>query len=165
MADVHWGELDYLVVDMPPGTGDVQITFSQQFKVSGALLVATPQHVALADVVRAKSMFDKVMIPIVGIVENMSYFICDGCGKEHDIFSRGGAKKAAEKFQDPLSRRNSDHHRRCAKAATNGVPILVQDPKSPVSKSFLEIAAKLAGQLSIASERAQKVQGLKIVSS
>ena len=71
MADVHWGDLDYLVVDMPPGTGDVQITFSQQLKVSGALLVATPQEVALADVVRAKSMFDKVMIPIVGIVENM----------------------------------------------------------------------------------------------
>jgi ATP-binding protein involved in chromosome partitioning len=78
MADVHWGELDYLVVDMPPGTGDVQITFSQQLKVSGAVLVATPQDVALADVIRAKSMFDKVMIPIVGIIENMSYFVCDG---------------------------------------------------------------------------------------
>ena len=101
MADVHWGDLDYLVVDMPPGTGDVQITFSQQLKVSGALLVATPQKVALADVVRAKSMFDKVMIPIVGIIENMSYFICDGCGKEHDIFSRGVAKQAADKFQIP----------------------------------------------------------------
>ncbi|MGH7845921.1 MAG: Mrp/NBP35 family ATP-binding protein, partial [Candidatus Binatia bacterium] len=73
MADVHWGDLDYLVVDMPPGTGDVQITFSQQLKVSGAVLVATPQEVALADVIRAKSMFDKVMIPIVGLIENMSY--------------------------------------------------------------------------------------------
>lgn len=164
MADVHWGDLDYLVVDMPPGTGDVQITFSQQLKVSGALLVATPQNVALADVVRAKSMFDKVMIPILGIVENMSYFICDGCGKEHDIFSRGGAKKAADRFQipylgeipiTPALREGGD----------NGVPILVQEPNSPVSKSFLDIAARLAGQLSIASERAQKVQGLKIVSS
>jgi len=164
MADVHWGDLDYLVVDMPPGTGDVQITFSQQLKVSGALLVATPQNVALADVVRAKSMFDKVMIPILGIVENMSYFICDGCGKEHDIFSRGGAKNAADRFQipylgeipiTPALREGGD----------SGVPILVQDPKSPVSKSFLDIAAKLAGQLSIASERAQRVQGLKIVSS
>ena len=155
MADVHWGDLDYLVVDMPPGTGDVQITFSQQLKVSGALLVATPQEVALADVVRAKSMFDKVMIPIVGIVENMSYFICDGCGKEHDIFSRGGAQRAAQRYQipylgeipiTPALREGGD----------NGVPILIQDPKSPVSKSFLEIAAKLAGQLSIASERAKK---------
>jgi ATP-binding protein involved in chromosome partitioning len=155
MADVHWGELDYLVVDMPPGTGDVQITFSQQLKVSGALLVATPQLVALADVVRAKSMFDKVMIPIVGIVENMSYFICDGCGKEHDIFSRGGVQRAAQRYQipylgeipiTPALREGGD----------NGVPILIQDPKSPVSKIFLEIAAKLAGQLSIASERARK---------
>ncbi len=164
MADVHWGELDYLVVDMPPGTGDVQITFSQQLKVSGALLVATPQQVALADVVRAKSMFDKVMIPIVGIIENMSYFICDGCGKEHDIFSRGGAQRAAERFKipylgeipiTPALREGGD----------DGVPILIQDPNSEVSKCFLEIAAKLAGQLSIASERANRTQGLKIVSS
>lgn len=164
MADVHWGELDYLVVDMPPGTGDVQITFSQQLKVSGALLVATPQDVALADVIRAKSMFDKVMIPIVGIVENMSYFICDGCGKKHEIFSRGGARRAAERFQipylgeipiTPALREGGD----------KGVPILVQEPKSEVSKSFLEIAAKLAGQLSIASERAQAARGLKIVST
>ncbi|HYA30942.1 MAG TPA: Mrp/NBP35 family ATP-binding protein [Acidobacteriota bacterium] len=164
MADVHWGELDYLVVDMPPGTGDVQITFSQQLKVSGSLLVATPQDVALADVIRAKSMFDKVMIPIVGIVENMSYFICDGCGKEHDIFSRGGVQRVAQRFQipylgeipiTPALRQGGDE----------GVPILIQDPNSPVSKIFLDIAAKLAGQLSIASERAQKAQGLKIVSS
>ena len=164
MADVHWGELDYLVVDMPPGTGDVQITFSQQLKVSGALLVATPQKVALADVVRAKSMFDKVMIPIVGLVENMSYFICDGCNKEHDIFARGGAKQAAERFQIPFLG-EIPITPALRKGGDEGVPILIQDPNSPVSKSFLEIAAKLAGQLSIASERAQKAQGLKIVSS
>jgi ATP-binding protein involved in chromosome partitioning len=164
MADVHWGELDYLVVDMPPGTGDVQITFSQQLKVSGALLVATPQDVALADVVRAKSMFDKVMIPIVGIIENMSYFICDGCGKKHEIFSRGGAQRAAERFQipylgeipiTPALREGGDQ----------GVPILIQDPKSAVSKIFFEIAARLAGQLSIASERAQAGRGPTIITS
>jgi ATP-binding protein involved in chromosome partitioning len=164
MADVHWGALDYLVVDMPPGTGDVQITFSQQLKVSGALLVATPQEVALADVVRAKSMFDKVMIPILGIIENMSYFICDGCGKEHDIFSRGGAKKAADRFNLPYLG-EIPITSTLREGGDRGVPALVQDPQSPVSKSFLAIAAKLAGQLSIASERAQKIQGLKIVSS
>ena len=164
MADVHWGDLDYLVVDMPPGTGDVQITFSQQLKVSGALLVATPQEVALADVIRAKAMFDKVMIPIVGLVVNMSYFVCDGCGKKHEIFSRGGAQRAAERFKipylgeipiTPALREGGD----------KGVPILIQDPNSEVSRCFLQIAAKLAGQLSIASERAQRVQGLKIMSS
>src|SRR5262245_46404428 len=164
MADVHWGELDYLVVDMPPGTGDVQITFSQQLKVSGALLVATPQNVALADVIRAKSMFDKVMIPIVGMVENMSYFVCDGCGKQHDIFSRGGARRAAEQFQipylgeipiTPALREGGDE----------GVPILIRQPESPVSRSFLEIAAKLAGQLSIAAERGRKSAGPAIITT
>jgi len=164
MADVHWGDLDYLVVDMPPGTGDVQITFSQQLKVSGALLVATPQDVALADVIRAKSMFDKVMIPIIGIVENMSYFICDGCGKKHEIFSRGGAERAAEHFKIPFLgeipitsslREWSD----------KGIPIVVKEPKSEISKIFLEIASKLAGQLSVASEVAKRAQALKIISS
>lgn len=164
MADVHWGDLDYLVVDMPPGTGDVQITFSQQLKVSGALLVATPQDVALADVIRAKSMFDKVMIPIVGMVENMSYFICDGCHKRHEIFSRGGAERAAERFKIPFLgeipiipsiREGGDQ----------GVPILVKEPNSEVSKIFLEIAAKLAGQLSVVSEVARRAQSLKIVTT
>jgi ATP-binding protein involved in chromosome partitioning len=109
-------------------------------------------------------MFDKVNIPIVGIVENMSFFICDGCGKSHEIFSRGGAARAAERFNipylgeipiTPALREGGD----------KGVPILIQEPNSLVSKSFLDIAAKLAGQLSIASERAQRAQGLKIVSS
>jgi ATP-binding protein involved in chromosome partitioning len=109
-------------------------------------------------------MFDKVMIPIVGIVENMSYFICDGCNKKHEIFSRGGALRAAERFNipylgeipiTPALREGGD----------KGSPILIQDPNSEVSKIFLEIAAKLAGQLSIASERAKQTQGLKIVSS
>ena len=164
MADVHWGDLDYLVVDMPPGTGDVQITFSQQLKVSGALLVATPQDVALADVVRAKSMFDKVMIPILGIVENMSYFICDGCGKRHEIFSRGGAQRAAERFSIPFLG-EIPITPSLREGGDKGFPSLVQDPNSEVSRSFLNIAAKLAGQLSIASEQAKRVQGLKIVSS
>jgi ATP-binding protein involved in chromosome partitioning len=164
MADVHWGELDYLVVDMPPGTGDVQITFSQQLKVSGALLVATPQAVALADVVRAKSMFDKVMIPIVGIVENMSYFVCDGCGKEHEIFSRGGAQRAAERFQIPYLG-EIPITPALRKGGDEGVPILIQDPNSPVSKRFLEIAGKLAGQLSIASERARGGRGPTIITT
>jgi ATP-binding protein involved in chromosome partitioning len=164
LADAHWGDLDYLIVDMPPGTGDVQITFSQQLKVSGGLLVATPQEVALADVVRAKSMFDKVMIPIVGIVENMSYFICDGCQKRHEIFSRGGAERAAARFQipflgeiplTPTLREGGD----------KGVPILVQEPDSEVSSRFLEVAAKLAGQLSILSESSSRAKGLKIVST
>lgn len=164
MADVHWGELDYLVVDLPPGTGDVQITFSQQLKVSGAVLVATPQDVALADVIRAKSMFDKVMIPIVGVIENMSYFLCDGCGKRHEIFSRGGARKAAERFKIPFLG-EVPLVPTVRELGDRGVPIVASDPGSAVSKIFLEIAAKLAGQLSIASERARRAQSLRIVTT
>jgi len=149
---------------MPPGTGDVQITFSQQLKVSAALLVATPQEVALADVVRAKSMFDKVMIPIVGIVENMSYFICDGCGKEHDIFSRGGAERAAGRFNIPFLG-EIPITPSLREGGDNGVPILVQEPDSEVSKIFMDIAAKLAGRLSVVSEAARKAQALKIIST
>jgi ATP-binding protein involved in chromosome partitioning len=164
MADVHWGDLDYLVVDMPPGTGDVQITFSQQLKVSGAVLVATPQAVALADVIRAKSMFDKVMIPIVGIIENMSYFICDGCNKRHEIFSRGGARKAAEQFKLPFLG-EVPLVSAVRQWGDEGAPVLVRDPQSEVSRIFMEIAGKLAGQLSVASERARRTQGLRIISS
>lgn len=164
MADVHWGDLDYLIVDMPPGTGDVQITFSQQLKVSGAVLVATPQDVALADVIRAKSMFDKVMIPILGIIENMSYFICDGCQKSHEIFSRGGAERAAERFQIPFLG-EIPLMTSLREWGDKGVPILVQEPDSEVSRAFLEIASRLAGQLSIASENAKRAQSLRIVTS
>jgi len=156
--------LDYLIVDMPPGTGDIQITFSQQLKVSGAVLVATPQEVALADVIRAKSMFDKVMIPIVGLIENMSYFICDGCGKSHEIFSRGGAGRAAERFKIPFLG-EIPIVSSIREWGDKGVPILIREPESEVSKIFLEIAAKLAGQLSVASETARSGQSLRIVSS
>lgn len=96
---VAWGNIDYLVVDMPPGTGDIQLTIAQKVSVAGAVVVSTPQDVALADVVRAKSMFDKVNIPIIGVVENMSYFICDGCDKRHEIFTHGGARKSAENMK------------------------------------------------------------------
>ncbi|MFQ5541306.1 MAG: Mrp/NBP35 family ATP-binding protein [Candidatus Binatia bacterium] len=164
MGDVHWGDLDYLIVDMPPGTGDVQITFSQQLKVSGAVLVATPQDVALADVIRAKSMFDKVMIPIVGVIENMSYFICDGCSKRHEIFSRGGAERAAERFKIPFLG-EVPIISSIREWGDKGVPILVKEPESEVSRVFLDIAGKLAGQLSVASETARRGQSLKIVSS
>ncbi len=164
MGDAHWGDLDYLIVDMPPGTGDVQITFSQQLKVSGAVLVATPQNVALADVVRAKTMFDKVMVPIVGLIENMSYFICDGCNKRHEIFSSGGAERAAEKFKSPFLGRVPITSS-IREWGDKGVPILIKEPESEISKVFLDIAAKLAGQLSVASEASGQSESLRIVSS
>jgi ATP-binding protein involved in chromosome partitioning len=102
VRDVNWGELDYLVMDLPPGTGDVALSISQSVRAAGAVLVTTPQDVALADVVRAKQMFDKVQIPVLGIVENMSTFVCPHCSKETPIFHHGGGRKAAEAFGIPF---------------------------------------------------------------
>lgn len=96
--NVYWGQLDYLIVDLPPGTGDIQLTIAQKINVAGAIIVSTPQDVALADVVRAKKMFDKVNIETLGLVENMSYFVCDGCDKRHEIFASGGAKNKAQQL-------------------------------------------------------------------
>jgi ATP-binding protein involved in chromosome partitioning len=109
-------------------------------------------------------MFDKVMIPIVGIVENMSYFICDGCGKEHDIFSRGGAERAAGRFNIPFLG-EIPITPSLREGGDKGVPILVQEPDSEVSKIFMDIAAKLAGRLSVVSEAVRKAQSLKIIST
>ena len=99
--NVAWGDLDYLIVDMPPGTGDIHLTISQKVNVAGALIVSTPQELALADVIRAKAMLDKVNIPTFGLVENMSYFVCDACDKRHEIFSHGGATSLAKRLEIP----------------------------------------------------------------
>ncbi len=152
MRDVAWGPLDYLVVDLPPGTGDVQLTLSQQVRCSGAVIVTTPQSVALADVVRAKAMFDKVNVPILGLVENMSTFICDKCDAEHDIFDRGGGARAAKEMdvrflgELPLV---TDVRR----AGDAGIPIVMRAPDSPVSKAFVALAQQVADRISVMAER------------
>ena len=140
---VAWGDLDYLIVDLPPGTGDIQLSISQKVVVAGAILVSTPQDIALADVRRGKGMFDKVHIPTIGLVENMSYFICDGCDKKHHIFASNGAKKAAKDLGVPFFgeipliesiRSGSDE----------GIPA-VADAKHPeIKASFDHIAHELA---------------------
>jgi ATP-binding protein involved in chromosome partitioning len=96
--NVYWGQLDYLIVDLPPGTGDIQLTIAQKVNIAGAIIISTPQDVALSDVIRAKKMFDKVNIPCLGLIENMSYFVCDKCDTRHEIFSSGQAIKEAERL-------------------------------------------------------------------
>ena len=139
---VEWGELDYLIIDLPPGTGDAQLTLAQSSKLSGAIIVSTPQDVALIDARKGINMFNRVEIPVIGIVENMSYFICSNCNERHEIFSNGGARKEAEKFQtnflgeipiDKNLRINSDE----------GRPACIADPQSNISKSYLDIAQKV----------------------
>jgi ATP-binding protein involved in chromosome partitioning len=145
---VEWGELDYLVVDLPPGTGDASLTLAQKIPLSGLVLVATPQDVALADASRAMAMFRQLKVPIIGIVENMSYFVCSGCDQRHDLFGRGGAARmAAKEGIDLLGEIPLDPSIRVG--GDIGQPILVREPRSPQSAAFREIAGRVAAKISV----------------
>ena len=142
MGDVMWGALDVLVVDMPPGTGDAQLTMAQRVPLAGAIIVSTPQDLALLDARKGLNMFRKVDVPVFGIVENMSYFLCPHCGERSDIFTHGGARRAAEAMGvDFLGEIPLDMAIR--KGADEGRPIVVSDPDSPHSGAYRAIAAKV----------------------
>ncbi|MCP9470708.1 MAG: Mrp/NBP35 family ATP-binding protein [Nitrospira sp.] len=144
--DVEWGELDYLLIDLPPGTGDVQLSLSQMVPLSGAVTVTTPQEVALHDVRKGMAMFQKVNVPLLGIIENMSYFVCGHCGERTEIFSHGGGERAAEKLGVPfLGRIPIDPAIR--EGGDSGHPIVVTDPTSPQAAAFRDIARKLIDEL------------------
>jgi ATP-binding protein involved in chromosome partitioning len=152
IRDVRWGELDYLILDLPPGTGDVALTLSQSVRAAGAVLVTTPQDVALADVVRAKQMFDKVHIPVLGIVENMSQFICPNCSHATHIFNRGGGQKAATMFNIPfLGEIPLDLKIR--ESGDAGVPVVLSAPDSPEALAFRTMARNIAGRVSTENMR------------
>jgi ATP-binding protein involved in chromosome partitioning len=147
LRDVNWGELDYLILDLPPGTGDIPLTLAQNVRAAGVVLVSTPQDVALADVIRAKLMFDKVSIPVLGIVENMSSFVCPHCRTETQIFAHGGARDAAAKMGirflgeipiDLAIREGGD----------KGVPVVAGHPDSPQAQAFVAVAQNVAGAVS-----------------
>ena len=142
LRDVAWGPLDVLVVDMPPGTGDAQLTMAQSVQLAGAVIVSTPQDLALIDARKGVAMFGQVGVPILGLIENMSYFVCDSCGKHHEIFAHGGARKEAAKLGvpllgeialDPLIRERSDA----------GMPIVVTEPDSAPARAYLAIARQV----------------------
>ncbi len=147
VRDVNWGELDYLVLDLPPGTGDVALTLSQNVRAAGAVLVTTPQDVALADVVRAKQMFDKVHIPVLGIVENMSQFVCPNCQHKTAIFHHGGGRKASEAYGVPFLG-EIPLELKVREGGDAGVPIVAGHPDSPEAKAFMEMAQNIAGRIS-----------------
>ena len=148
--DVQWGDLDYLILDLPPGTGDIQLTIAQQVKVAGAVVVTTPQDLSLADAIKAKSMFDKVDIPVLGFVENMSYFSCPHCHQRTDIFHHGGGSAAAAKLGVPFLgevplvvsiREGGDE----------GRPIVATAPDSDEAKSLRRVAENVAAQVTLAN--------------
>jgi ATP-binding protein involved in chromosome partitioning len=160
LQDVLWGELDYLIVDMPPGTGDVQLSLAQLVPVQGAVLVTTPQAVAVADVRRALRMFETVAVPILGIVENMSYFVAPDTGTRYNIFGEGGGQKLAEMYNVPFLgavplgldvREGGDR----------GVPVVLGQPRSAQAEAFRHVAEEVARQVSIEAMKPE----LKIVMS
>ena len=146
LRQVEWGELDFLVLDLPPGTGDIQLTIVQTVALSGAVIVTTPQEVALIDARKAATMFEKVNVPVLGLIENMSYFISPSDNKRYDIFGSGGGEREAKRLRVPLlgqipidiaTRESGDR----------GQPIVAEDPQSPVAKEFMKIAKSIRQKL------------------
>ena len=148
LQQTHWQDLDYLVIDLPPGTGDIQLTLSQKIPVSGAVIVTTPQDISLLDARKSLKMFEKVRIPILGLVENMSSYHCPQCGHEEDIFGSGGGRSMAEQYdvtllgQLPLDRSIRE-------GADTGKPIVAMQPTSAISHIYLEIARRASARLAL----------------
>jgi ATP-binding protein involved in chromosome partitioning len=146
LTDVKWGKLDFMIIDLPPGTGDAQLTLTQKVPLSGAVVVTTPQDVALIDARKGLAMFRKVNVPVLGIVENMSYFICRHCGEREEIFGHGGGKKTAEMLGVPfLGEVPIDP--KVVVGGDSGQPIVVLDPESAAAQAFRQIARQVATQV------------------
>jgi ATP-binding protein involved in chromosome partitioning len=150
--EVRWDDLDYLVVDMPPGTGDVALSLSQTVPVAGAIVVTTPQVVSLADSRRAVRMYQKLNVPPLGIIENMSHFVCPACRHESDIFGKGGGERIAGELGVPFLGRIPIYEP-IRVGGDTGVPIVIAEPDSPAARAFMEVAEQTAAQISIASYR------------
>ncbi|HZD86186.1 MAG TPA: Mrp/NBP35 family ATP-binding protein [Gemmatimonadaceae bacterium] len=146
LRDVQWGELDYFLVDMPPGTGDAQLSLVQATMVHGAIIVTTPQEVASGDALRGAKMFERVAVPVIGIVENMSYFICPNCEAKHRIFGSGGGKRLADELNVPLLG-EIPFFPGVLSGGDRGEPIVVSEPETPAAKALFELAGRLKGLL------------------
>src|SRR5215472_7800824 len=146
LQDVAWGKLDFLLIDLPPGTGDAQLTLTQKIQLSGAIIVTTPQEVSLIDARKGLAMFQKVNVPLLGIIENMSYYVCPECGQREEIFKHGGGKRTAELLHVPfLGEIPLDP--RVVVGGDSGHPIVAAEPKSTVAEAYAEIARQVARQL------------------
>ena len=156
LQDVQWAPLDVLVLDMPPGTGDAQLTIAQRVPLKGAVIVSTPQDIALIDARKGIAMFQKTHVPILGLVENMSVFVCSNCGHEHHIFGHGGARETAEKLGAPFLG-EIPLVPRIRETSDAGNPVSISAPDGPEAQAFLELAKKVAASLETASKPAPKI--------
>jgi ATP-binding protein involved in chromosome partitioning len=151
LGEVNWGELDYLIIDMPPGTGDIQLTLTQSAPLSGAVIVTTPQEVALADVRRGVKMFERVNVPVIGVIENMSYFVCDNCSKKHYIFLQGGGRRVGQELEIPfLGEVPMDPN--VADGGDRGVPVVIGRPDDRASDAYKTLAGQVAAALATMRE-------------
>jgi len=148
--EVKWTDLDYLIVDMPPGTGDVALSLSQTVPVAGSIVVTTPQQVSLADSRRAIRMYQKLNIPTLGLIENMSHFVCPNCSHEADIFGHGGGQTMAENMNVTFLGR-IPIYQPIREGSDRGVPLMLSEPESPAAKAFMATAERVAAEISIAS--------------
>jgi ATP-binding protein involved in chromosome partitioning len=153
LREVEWGTLDIMVVDMPPGTGDAQLTMAQQVPLKGAVIVSTPQDLALIDARRGIAMFNRVNVPVLGIVENMSYFLCPHCGTRSDIFAHGGARHEAERLGVPFLG-EVPLHMEIRERSDAGLPVVATVPDGPHARIYRDIAAKVRDQLAGRSGKA-----------
>lgn len=153
---VRWGALDYLLIDFPPGTGDIQLTLTQNCPMSGAVVVTTPQEVALADCRKGLAMFDSVNVPVVGVIENMSYFICDCCGKHHNIFREGGGKRISKSWGVPLIA-HVPLEPLVADCGDLGTPAVLRYPNSESAKEFMRASAAIMRTLSVFADENGKI--------
>jgi len=155
LVDTNWSDLDYLIVDLPPGTGDIPLTLAQTIPITGILVVTTPQEVASSIAVKAIGMFNKLNVPIIGVVENMSSFVCPNCNENHYIFGQGGAKKISEKYNIPFIG-EIPLHPGIMEGSDKGKPVVITDPESPSAEAFRISAKNLAAQCSILAAKLQE---------
>jgi ATP-binding protein involved in chromosome partitioning len=154
LRDFDWGELDYLVVDLPPGTGDAPLSLAQLIPLSGVVIVTTPQDVALQDVAKGLGMFKQLEVPVIGVIENMSYFVCTNCDTKHELFGRGGGQRIAEAFDVPfLGQVPLQPNVRTG--GDEGRPVVLADPESAAAQAFSAVAGEIARQVSVLAFQAR----------